>query len=110
MQRGLHGGANGHSAKDETPFTPDAAFPNPLRIPGADGLYGVLDVAGAFTISAKPVQQEIVPGKPASLLAYEVEHQGSQFLNPLIRLRSGATIHAKFWNGIKKPASFTGMA
>ena len=87
----------------EPPFTPDAAFPNPLRIPGvagADGLYGLHDVAGAFTISAKSVQQEIVPGKAATLLAYEVESQGKRLLNPLIRLRSGGKISAKLWNGI----------
>ena len=82
------------------PFTPDAAFPNRLRIPGADGLYGIHDVAGAFTLAAKSVQQEIMPGKPAALLAYEVESQGKRLLNPLIRLRSGGKISAKLWNGI----------
>jgi suppressor of ftsI/bilirubin oxidase len=84
----------------QPPFTPDLAFPNALRVPGAEGLYGVFDVAGSFTISAKPVQQEIVPGKAAAMLAYEVEHQGARLLNPLIRLRSGAKIHAKHWNGL----------
>lgn len=86
----------------EPRFVPDAAFPNRLRIPGSDGLYGVLDVAGSFAIAAKSVQQEIVPGVPAALLAYEVEHQGSRYLNPLIRLRSGGKIHAQFWNGIEE--------
>ncbi len=85
------------------PFTPDAAFPNRLRVPGvpgAEGLYGVHDVTGAFTLAAKSVQQEIVPGKPAALLAYEVESQGKRLLNPLIRLRSGGKISATLWNGI----------
>ncbi len=86
----------------ELPFTPDAAFPNRLRVPGADGLYGIHDVAGAFTISAKSVRQEIMPGKPATLLAYEVESQGKRLLNPLIRLRSGGKISAKLWNGIEE--------
>jgi blue copper oxidase len=86
----------------EPPFKPDAAFPNKLRVPGADGLYGIHDVAGAFTIAAKSVQQEIVPGKPAALLAYEVESQGKRLLNPLIRLRSGSKISAKLWNGIEE--------
>ena len=84
------------------PFKPDATFPNPLRLPGAEGLYGVHDVAGAFTLSAKPTQQEIVPGKPATLLAYEVESQGKRLLNPLIRMRSGRSIQANFWNGIEE--------
>ncbi len=84
------------------PFKPDTAFPNRLRVPGADGLYGVHDVAGAFTLAAKSVQQEIVPGKPAALLAYEVESQGRRLFNPLIRLRSSGKISAKFWNGIEE--------
>ena len=83
-------------------FKPEAAFPNKLRVPSADGLYGVHDVAGAFTLSAKSVQQEIVPGKPAKLLAYEVESEGKRLLNPIIRLRSGGKISAKFWNGIEE--------
>jgi len=82
------------------PFTPDAAFPNRLHVPGAQGLYGVHDVAGAFTLAAKSVKQEIIPGKSATLLAYEVESQGRRLLNPLIRLRSGGKINAKLWNGI----------
>ncbi len=87
-------------AVTEPPFTHDAAFPNKLRVPGADGLYGIHDVASAFTLAAKSVQQEIVPGKAASLLAYEVESQGKRLLNPLIRLRSGGKISAKLWNGL----------
>ena len=93
---------NQQLAATETPppFTPDAAFPNRLRVPGGEGLYGVHDVTGAFTLAAKSVQQEIVPGKPVTLLAYEVESQGKRLLNPLIRLRSGGKISAKLWNGI----------
>jgi blue copper oxidase len=83
-------------------FTPDAAFPNRLRVPGADGWYGVHDVAGAFTLAAKTVTQEIIPGKPVALLAYVIENQGKQLLNPVIRLRSGGKINAKFWNGIEE--------
>ena len=81
-------------------FKPDAAFPNALRVPGGDGLYGIHDVAGAFTLSAKSVQQDIVPGKPAKLLAYEVESQGKRLLNPVLRLRSGGKVNATLWNGI----------
>ena len=83
-------------------FKPDAAFPNALRVPGADGLYGIHDVTGAFTLAAKPVKQEIISGKPATLLAYEVESQGKRLLNPVLRLRSGGKINAKLWNGIEE--------
>ncbi len=86
----------------EPPFTPDAAFPNRLRVPGTDGLYGIFEPTAAFTISAKPVKHDIVPGKPAPLLAYEVESQGKRMLNPVIRLKSGGKINAKLWNGIEE--------
>ena len=93
-----------HTTQPEpaAPFTPDAAFPNRLRVPGAEGMYGVLDVAGMFTIAGKAVTQEIMPGKPAAMIAYEVEHQGKRFLNPLLRMRTGAKVHAKLWNGLEE--------
>lgn len=90
------------STPHSPPLKPDAAFPNALRVPGADGLYGVHDVNGTFTLSAKAVQQDIVPGQPARLLAYEVESHEKKLLNPIIRLRSGGKINAKFWNGIEE--------
>ena len=34
------------------PLALDPAFPNPLSLPGADGMQGILDVAGALTIVA----------------------------------------------------------
>ena len=89
-------------APGDAPFTPDAAFPNPLRIPGADGLYGLFDVTGTFAIAAKSVRQDILPGRTTDMLAYEVEHQGTRLFNPLIRLHSGARIHTKFWNGLEE--------
>ena len=32
------------------------------------------------------------PDKPANLLAFEVEHLGRRFLNPLLRIRCGRTV------------------
>ncbi|MFM9971634.1 MAG: multicopper oxidase family protein [Burkholderiales bacterium] len=84
----------------ETPFTPDAAFPNRLRMPGGDGLYGIYDVAQNFTIVAKAVQEAIVPGKPTALLAYEIEANNKVWRNPLLRLKKGAAIKAKHWNAL----------
>lgn len=84
------------------PFTPDAAFPNPLRIPGAEGLYGVLDINNHFTIVGKPVTETIVPGKPATMLAYEVEANGKTYRNPLLRMRTGGVVRAKLWNALEE--------
>ncbi len=85
-----------------SPFTPDAAFPNPLRIPGDEGLYGVLDINNHFTIVGKPVTETIVPGKPATMLTYEVEANGKVLRNPLLRLRTGGVVRAKLWNALEQ--------
>ena len=78
----------------------DPAFPNALRLPGADGMYGILDIAGPIAIVARPVQHAVHPDKPAPMLGFEVQHQGSRFLNPLLRVRSGSTVRADFWNAL----------
>ena len=92
-----------HVAHVEPPAPPDAAFPNPLRLPGAEGMYGVLDVSGPLTIVAKPVTYALLPDKPVGMYAYEVEHQGRTYLNPLLKVRSGATFRAVFWNALEEP-------
>lgn len=89
-----------HQTPTEPPFTPDAAFPNPLRIPGAEGLYGVLDINNHFTIIGKPVTETIVPGKAVAMLAYEVEANGKVYRNPLLRMRTGGVVRAKLWNAL----------
>src|SRR6185295_14774035 len=83
-----------------TALVRDPEFPNPLRLPGADGMYGTVDVAGPLTIVAKPVEAELLPGKPAPMLAFEVEHQGARFLNPVLRVTRDSTVRARFWNGL----------
>jgi blue copper oxidase len=88
----------------EPPLPPDPAFPNPLRLPGAEGLYGVADGAGSFTLSAKPVRQAILPGQPARMLAYEMEHQGRTLYNPVLRARTGTPLRIKLWNALEEPS------
>ena len=42
---------------DEPPtvqLPPDPLFPNALKVPGEDGLHGILDAAGSFTIVSRP--------------------------------------------------------
>ncbi|MGH8702303.1 MAG: multicopper oxidase family protein, partial [Burkholderiales bacterium] len=90
-----------HAGHMELPRVRDPEFPNPLRLPGTEGLYAVLDAAGAFAMVAKPVRHALVPGKPASMLAYEIEHQGRTVLNPVLRVRTGAQLRVKFWNALE---------
>jgi suppressor of ftsI/bilirubin oxidase len=92
------------TAPGEPPFVPDPAFPNALRLPGGDGMYGVLDAAGALTITARPVRHAILPGKPAVMLAYEAEHLGRTYLNPVLRVRKGTNLRINFWNALEEPS------
>ena len=78
------------------------AFPNPLRLPGVDGMFGILDLPASLTMIAKQVRHTLLPDKPATLLAYEVEHDGRTFLNPLLRVRRGANARIKFWNALEE--------
>jgi blue copper oxidase len=87
-----------------TAFVPDPDFPNPLRIPGADGMNAMFDATGSFTMIAKPVRYALRPGKPAAMLAYEVEHQGRKLLNPVLRARTGTQLRIKLWNALQEPS------
>ena len=79
---------------------PDPLFPNPLRVPGEEGLHGILDVAGSFTIISTPVQQEILPGKPTTMLGYAVDHGGRTLINPVLRMPAAANLRVRYWNAL----------
>jgi FtsP/CotA-like multicopper oxidase with cupredoxin domain len=81
---------------------PDPAFPNALRLPGAEGMYGVIDSPSALIFVAKSVRHELMPGKPGPMLAYEVEHQGKTYFNPVLRARTGALFRARLWNALEE--------
>src|SRR5688572_12321531 len=90
------------SAGIEPPLPPDPAFPNPLRLPGSEGMLGVADATGTFTLTARPVEHAILAGKPAQMLAYEMEQYGRRLLNPVLRARTGAALRIKFWNALEE--------
>ena len=99
--------ADEHAAHVELPPFRDPEFPTPLRLPGSEGMYGVLDAAGALTMVAKPVRHALLPGKPAPMLAYEIEHEGRTLLNPVLRVRTGTPLRIKFWNALRATRSIT---
>ena len=84
----------------ETGVADAGAFPNALRVPGSTGVLGVLDVSAPLTMVAKSVQHAILDGKPAPLLVYQVEQNGKTWINPVLRVRSGATVSAKLRNAL----------
>jgi len=90
------------AARAEPPLPPDPAFPNPLRVPGGEGLFGVADASGSFTLAAKPVEHAILAGKPARILAYELEQSGRLLFNPVLRVRTGTALRINFWNALEE--------
>jgi blue copper oxidase len=95
-----HAGHRGHAAQRLPPLDP--SFPNPLRLPGPDGMNGVMHASDALTLVARPVRYELMPGKPANVLAYEADHHGESWLNPLLRVRSGAQLRIRLWNSLEE--------
>ena len=93
-------GKGDRTAHTELPLQPDLAFPNPLRVPGADGMFGIAEAAGTLTLVAKGIEHPVLAGKPAHMLAYEMEYQGGTLFNPVLRVRSGAALRVKFWNAL----------
>ncbi|MGQ0750218.1 MAG: multicopper oxidase family protein [Betaproteobacteria bacterium] len=87
----------------ELPILHDPLFPDPLAIPGSEGLHGILDMPSFIALAGRHAAQ-LARAKAASLLAYECEHQGRTFLNPTLRVRSGATVGVKFWNALSEPS------
>ena len=98
--RDEHAGHADHAMPVEPPPPPGGEFPNPLRLPGSGGMHGVVDVAGALTLAAKPMEHEIIPGKRAGILGYETEHNGQRVVNPVLKMRTGTAVRLKFWNAL----------
>jgi blue copper oxidase len=83
-------------------IAPDPAFPNPLQVPTDEGLHGIADVGGAFTIVSGPVQHEIVRGKPVTMLGYRLDFNGKTLINPLLRVDSGTNLRVRYWNALEE--------
>ena len=79
-------------------------FTNPLRLPGdeLDGVMGILDASDAqLHITTRRESVEILPGKRRSKVsAYRVERDGNIYLNPTIRVKTGANFSTELANGL----------
>ena len=95
-----HRSGAGRIDHEVSPRVHDPAFPNPLRVPGRDGLFGILDIPSSLAIVAKPARYSLLPGATTAMLVYEAEHDGRTFLNPLLRARTGTTTNIEFWNAL----------
>lgn len=64
----------------------------------AAGMLDIVDAAQPFTISARLIEHTLAPEHQVHMLAYEVEQAGRTYLNPVLRIRKGEVLTAKFWN------------
>jgi FtsP/CotA-like multicopper oxidase with cupredoxin domain len=70
-------------------------FRNKLRLPGRDGLLGVLDAsAGPTELVARRDWVQLVPGKETEMLDYRAERDGRVWLNPTFLVKTGAGFSA----------------
>jgi blue copper oxidase len=74
-------------------------FTNPLRLPGDDGIMGIVDASDApVRISIRTESVEVLPGKRSEVWAYRVEREGRTYVNPTIKVQTGANFSAELVN------------
>lgn len=79
------------------------AFANPLRLPGASGLYGTMSAAQFREVRAVRTEIELLPGSRTPYLAYAVESQGRRFVNPALVARRGERMRVRMVNELQEP-------
>lgn len=99
-----HGTSGGVPAADLAAIEQEAAaFANPLRLPGASGLYGVMRATEFREVRVLRTEIELLPGKRTPYLAYAVESGGKTFLNPALLARRGDEIRVRMVNQLDEP-------
>lgn len=76
-------------------------FVTPLNLPGSEGALGIIEAsAGRVDLVAKPLSLELLKGKKADLLTYQVSQNGKSFVNPILKLKEGETFNATLTNNL----------
>ena len=74
---------------------------NPLRLPGDDGVMGILDASNTpLRITTGRESIEVLLGRMSEVSAYRVERDGKAYVNPTIRVRAGTAFSAELANGL----------
>jgi blue copper oxidase len=79
---------------------PAPHFTRRLIVPGADGMFGIVDASLPFVITARSALRSLDASHPSPQLVYEVERNGRVVFNPVLRTWRGARFRAKFWNAL----------
>ena len=64
-------------------------FITPLNLPGREGALAVFDATAPFEIVTRPASFEILNGKKADMLTYQVIQNGKTYINPILRVKKG---------------------
>lgn len=80
-----------------------ARFANPLRLPGAGGMFGVLPAAELRELRVARTEIEVLPGRRTPYLAYVAESSGRTLLNPTLLARRGDPIRLRMINELAEP-------
>src|SRR3990172_10983853 len=98
-----HGGARA-AAKAALEIEQAAAdFLNPLRLPGASGLWGVLKATEVREIRVRRTELAVLPALASPFWAYAVESGGKRFLNPTLVARRGDEVRVRMANELDQP-------
>ena len=82
--------------------TNPANFNRPLRLPGADGVLGVLDPNAGFDLAATTTPVSLMEGTTTDLWAYQASAGGRAYVNPTLYLRQGDTFTTSLVNGLNE--------
>lgn len=97
-------GGSGPPMRDAAAIEKQASdFANPLRLPGASGLYGVMKATDLRELRVVRTEVEILPGQRTRYLAYAAESGGKTFLNPALLARRGDEIRVRMVNQLDEP-------
>lgn len=73
----------------------------PLLIPGDSGTLGVLDISDArLTLRAHTSTYPFFDGKPSPVLVYSGEYNGKEYVNPILRIKTGGRFNARLQNDL----------
>jgi len=98
-----HGGARAAARAAAEIERAAADFSNPLRLPGASGLYGVLKATEVREIRVRRTELAVLPGIASPFWAYAVESGGKRFLNPTLVARRGDEVRLRMVNELDQP-------
>jgi blue copper oxidase len=78
-------------------------FTNSLRLPGDDGIMGIVDASDAplrISTRTESVKVKVLPGKRSEVWAYRIEREGKIYVNPTIGVQTGTNFCAELANGL----------